>query len=91
MNITAQRGWAIQRFNFSNDFFQATLKEEFYIETTDMFSDNNANSEETVLLKLSKSIYVLVQAPRTWYQYLQKGLKSLELERSDLEKAIYYG
>ena len=44
MNITAQRGWAIQRFNFLNDFFQATLKEEFYVEMPAMFSDKNTKS-----------------------------------------------
>ena len=44
-----------------------------------------------VVLNLRKSFYRLVQAPHTWYQHLQKGLKSLEIEPSDLEKSMYYG
>ena len=44
-----------------------------------------------VVLNLRKSFYRLVQEPHTWYQHLQKGLKSLEIEPSDLEKSMYYG
>ena len=56
-----------------------------------MFSDNKSNSEETVILKLSKSIYGLFQASRSWYQHLQKGLESLEFDPSDSDKVMYYG
>ena len=66
-------------------------EEEVYVKIPAMLSDKNKSSEETVVLKLSNSIYGLVQAPSTWYQHLQKCLKSLEFEPSDLEKAIYYG
>ena len=56
-----------------------------------IFSDKNANSEETVVLKFSKSLYVIVQAHRTWYQHLHKVVKSLEFYPSGLENSMYYG
>ena len=56
-----------------------------------MFSEKNSISEETVVLKSTKSLYGLVQAPRTQYQHLQKFLKSLEFEPPDLDKEVYYG
>ena len=90
MHIAAQHGWATQKFYFSNAFVKDALKEEVYVEMPDMFSYKNANSEETVVLKLCKSLYRLVQAPRTWYQHLQKCLKSLELDPSELDKAMYF-
>ena len=55
-----------------------------------MFSDKNANNKETVFLKLIKSLYGLVQVPCTWYQHLQKGLKSIEFEPYNLDKEMYY-
>ena len=54
-------------------------------------SQKNTNSEVTVVLKLIKSLYVIVQSNFIWYQHLQKGLKILESEPSDLDKAIHYG
>ena len=69
-NIAAQRGWATWQVYFLNVFIQATLEEEVYVEMPAIFSDKNTNSEETFVLKLSKSLYGLVQAPRTWYQHL---------------------
>ena len=91
INIADQCGWYNWQVGFSNAFVQATLKEEFYVEIPAMFSNKNKNSEETVVIKLSKSLYRLVQATCTWYQHLQKGIKSLDFDPPNLEKEMYYG
>ena len=78
MNISDQRGWATCQVGLSNAFVQATRKEEVYVKIPAVLSDKNTNSEEIVVLKLSNSLYGLIQAPSTWYQHLQKCLKSLE-------------
>ena len=70
MNVAAQRGWATRQLDFSDSFVRATREEEFYVEMPAMLSDKNANSEETVVLNLSKSLYGLVHAPCTCYQHL---------------------
>ena len=70
INIAAQHGWATRKVGFLDSLVQATLKEEVYVKIPAMFSYKNANSEETVILKLIKSLYEILQAHRTWYQHI---------------------
>ena len=57
-----------------------------------MFSDKNQNStDEGVVLKLNKSLYGLVQAPRSWYHHLQRGLAKLDFFPSAEDPGMYYG
>ena len=91
MNIAIQRGWSTRQVDFSNAFVQATLAEDVYIEVPAMFADENHNDKESVVLKLNKSLYGLVQAPRSWYQHLQNGLEKLDFKPSACDSAMYYG
>ncbi len=91
MNIAIQQGWASRQVDFSNAFVQATLKEDVYLEMPAMFADETLSTEEATILKHNKSFYGLVQAPRSWYQRLQKRLKSLDFLPSTLDSAMYYG
>lgn len=61
---------ATVQVDYTNAFAQAFLKEEVYIEAPTGFSATN-NS----VLRLLKSLYGLVQAPRTFYEYLTNNLK----------------
>jgi hypothetical protein len=91
MNIAIQQGWASRQVDFSNAFVQATLEEEVYLEMPAMFADETLLGDEATVLKLNKSLYGLVQAPRSWYQHLQKGLDDLDFKPSPLDPAMYYG
>jgi hypothetical protein len=92
MNLAIQQGWATRHMDFSNAFVQATLAEEVYVELPEMFRNKHDNgSKDGVVLKLHKSLYGLVQAPRTWYHHLQKGLTKLDFTVSPLDPGMYYG
>ena len=92
INIAIQQGWATRQVDFSNAFVQARLKEEVYLDLPAMFSDENQNStDEGVVLKLNKSLYGLVQAPRSWYHHLQHGLANLDFVPSAEDPGMYYG
>ena len=57
-----------------------------------MFCDENENgSNDGVILKLKKSLYGLVQAPRSWYHHLQAGLAKLDFKPLTLDAGMYYG
>jgi hypothetical protein len=78
--------------DFSNAFVQATLEEEVYVELPKMFrGKQNNGTKDGVAMKLNKPLYRLVQAPRTWYHHLQKGLDQLDFKPSELNPGMYYG
>jgi hypothetical protein len=86
--MSAQRGWATRQVDFSNAFVQATLNETVYVAMPPMFDEHG---ERDKVLKLNKSLYGLVQAPRCWYKHLQSGLSKLGFTESAIEKGVYYG
>ena len=91
INLSNQRGWDTRQVYLSNTFVQAEIKEEVYVELTEIFRDEkNHDSKNGVVLKLNKSLYGLVQTPLYWYNQLQKGLNDIEFKDSDLEPRIYY-
>jgi hypothetical protein len=92
MNIATQQGWSSRQVDFSNAFVQATLEEKVYLEMPAMFAaDENLLGDEATVLKLNKSLCGLVQAPRSWYQHLQKELDYLYFEPSPRDPAMHYG
>ena len=92
MNLAMQRGWVTRHVDFSNAFVQANLKEEVYLEVPEMFFDEHGNGrKDDVVLKLQKSIYGLVQAPRSWYYHLLDGLNKLDFKPSVEDPGMYFG
>lgn len=89
MIIAAQRGWITKQVDFTNAFVHADLTEEVYVDPPEMFACGN--SSQDVVLKLDKSLYGLVQAPRCWYHHLRDGLNNLGFKESQEEKGVYYG
>ena len=57
-----------------------------------MFFDKHGNGrKDDVILKLQKSIYGLVQAPRSWYYHLLDGLNKLDFKPSVEDPGMYFG
>ena len=90
--MAIQRGWSTRKVDFSNAFVQDTLEKEVYVELPAMFSVKNENgSNDGVVLKQNKSLYGLVQTPRSWYHHTQAGLTKLDFKPSTLDAGMYYG
>lgn len=62
-------GLVVVQVDYTNAFAQAILKEEVYAELPQGFERSG------YVLKLIRSLYGLVQAPRTFYEYLSDNLK----------------
>lgn len=76
MTLGIHLGWETKKIDFSNDFVQADLKEEVYLTLPPGFSSENGTIHETVL-KLRKSVYGLVQAPKVWNDHLTQTMINL--------------
>jgi hypothetical protein len=89
--LAIQQGWATKMVDFSNAFVQAELNEDVYITLPAMFMDESGEENKSLCLKLVKSLYGLVQAPRYWYLKLASTLNELGLEASVSEPGVFYG
>jgi hypothetical protein len=64
--------------DYTNAFAQAKLQEEVYIEIPKGFQPSDPDKE--IVLKLNKSLYGLVQAPKTFYDHLAANLRRHNFE-----------
>ena len=70
---------------YTNEFAQAKLKEEVYIESPWGFSQKDGKNE----LKLNTSLYALKQAPKTFYKKLQGGFLERGLNKLTLNTWLF--
>ena len=86
--MSVKLGWETRQVDFSNAFVQASLKEEVYMRMPPGFEE--ASGEQAVL-KLDKSLYGLVQAPKAWFEHLTAKFAKLGLYPSDIDPCLFYG
>ena len=73
--------------DFSNAFVQAALDEPIYVHLPRGYQ---SDSEQDVCLKLTKSLYGLVQAPRLWFDHLKAKLETRGFTQSSLDPCLFY-
>ena len=91
LSLAIKQGWAPRQVDFSNAFVQATLDEEVYVSLPAMFQDETGKESKLQVLKLIKSLYGLVQAPRSWFYHLADGFKKLGFKSSKVEPGVFFG
>ena len=67
--------WTTNKINYTNVFSQADLKEDIYIEQPKEFT---RNLKLDMILKLTRSLYGLSQAPKNILVQLRAGLEVLK-------------
>ncbi|MGD0511293.1 MAG: reverse transcriptase domain-containing protein, partial [Candidatus Micrarchaeaceae archaeon] len=82
--LAAKFGLSIQQMDVDTAFLYGALEEDIYMEQPDGFID-----DPELVCKLQKSLYDLKQAPCVWYQVMDGFFKSLGLERSRADPAVY--
>ncbi len=89
--LTTKFGWKTRQVDFSNAFVQAKLKEQVYMKVPAMFVDSERGPDEEVVLKLNKSLYGLVQAPKTWFEHLKANFEQHGLHPTDVDPCLFFG
>jgi hypothetical protein len=84
--VAAQKGWQVHHMDVKTAFLNGDLQEEVYVEQP--FGFIRLNQEHKVL-RLSKALYGLHEAPRAWNQKLHSKLCVLGFVRSESDHAIY--
>jgi hypothetical protein len=70
----ANEGWAVHHMDVKSAFLNGDLQEEVFVTQPPEFIVNGA---EHKVLRLSKVLYGLRQAPRAWYAKLDASLAEL--------------
>ena len=77
LTLGINEGWKTKQVDFSNAFVQAHLSEEVYISLLSMYSEIREIDidRDTLIMKLARSLYGLVQAPLYWYNHLKQSFE----------------
>jgi hypothetical protein len=84
--LAAHNGWHVHHMDVKSAFLNGELAEEVYVVQPPGFVDDK---QPRHVLKLTKALYGLRQAPRAWYEKLDASLSDLGFSRSAVEHAVY--
>jgi hypothetical protein len=76
--VAANRGWEVHHLDVKSTFLNGELEEEVYVSQPEGYTVKN---KEHLVLRLSKALYGLRQAPWAWNIKLDKSLKNLGFRR----------
>ena len=86
-SLAAQKGWKIHYMDVKTAFLNGDLKEDVYMDHTEVFS---IKGQEQKVCKLVQSLYGLKQAPRAWYEKLIEHFLKLNYKHFNLEDATLF-
>jgi hypothetical protein len=84
--MEANKGWEVHHLDVKSAFLNGELEEEVYVEQPEGFVEEG---NENKVLKLSKELYGLRQAPRAWNVKLDRSFKKLQFSKCPSEPAVY--
>jgi len=86
LSIALQHNWPLRQLDVNNAFLHGSLSEEVYMQQPPGF----IHPEKTHhVCRLRKSIYSLKQAPRAWFQTLQKFLSDYGFVNSTNDSSLF--
>ena len=85
MTLAVNLGLKSKQVDYNNAFVQAELKpgEEVYMEFP------RGHKQEGKVLKLTKSVYGLANAPLNWFKHLSEGLNECGLQPSSFDPCLF--
>ena len=82
--------WHTRQLDFVLAFPQAPAEVQLFMNFPQGYHYEPGISPKTHCLQLLRNIYGTKQAPRVWFQYLEKGLKELGFTPSQLDPCLFY-
>ena len=74
LSLAVNQNWCLQQLDIKNAFLNGDLEEEVYMEIPPGFEGSMAKNQ---VCKLQKSLYVLKQSPRAWFDRFTKAVLKL--------------
>jgi len=86
LSMAANWGWQVHHLDVKIAFLNGDLKEDVYVSQPEGYV---IKGKENCVLKLSKALYELKEAPRAWNVKLDGSLKKLGFRKCITEPAVY--
>ena len=86
ISLAVKKGWNFYQLDVNNAFLHGDLHEEVYMVPPEVLTTGCDN----MVCKLKKSLYVLKQACRQWYEKLANSLCSSGYQHSDSDYSLFY-
>eukprot|EP00253_Pinus_taeda_P002039 PITA_02039 len=86
LSISTQNKWKVYQMDVKSTFLNGVLKEEVYIEQPPGYEKKG---QEHKVCILKKALYVLKQAPRSWYGRIDSYLLENGFEKYEGETTLY--
>lgn len=84
--LAAHKSWEVHHLDVKSAFLNGKLYEEVYVQQPEGYEEPG---QERKVYRLFKALYGLRQAPRAWYNQLNKCLEKLGFIKCPLEHAVY--
>jgi hypothetical protein len=87
ISLASVLGWKLYQMDVKTTFLNGKIEQEVFVEQPDGFVLHNKG---THVCKLRKALYGLKQAPRVCYDRIDRFLKSLGFQKSDVDANLYF-
>ena len=92
LTMTAlQNDWMTQQVDFSNAFVHAPKKRNVHVSLPQPFGELNGIPAKELCMKLNESLHGLREAPKSWADFLAKGLKDAGFKPSENDLGAFCG
>ncbi len=85
--IAASEGWQLHHIDFTSAYINGTLDNPVYMRCPKGYEDRHGM---TVFYKLRRTLYGLRESGKAWNQALDRRLRELGLERSEVDPCVYW-
>ncbi|XP_050217411.1 uncharacterized mitochondrial protein AtMg00810-like [Mercurialis annua] len=83
--LAASQSWPLHQMDVTNAFLHGDLKEQVYIKLPFGMSTPSHN----IICKLNRSLYVLKQAPRVWFEKFRSTLLGFSFTQSQYDSSLF--
>ncbi|CAA2992831.1 retrovirus-related Pol poly from transposon TNT 1-94 [Olea europaea subsp. europaea] len=85
ISIVASQGWPLHQMDVKNVFLRGNLKGEVYM----TLPPGLTSCSSSKVCKLKRSLYVLKQAPRAWFDKFQSTLLHFSFQQSQYDSSLF--
>ncbi|KAL3687453.1 hypothetical protein R1sor_013762 [Riccia sorocarpa] len=86
ISLVARHSWPLSHLDVRTAFLHGELQDEVYLTLPPGFKTSSPH----IVFRLCKALYGLRQAPRAWYDKIDRFFRDAGLRRSDYDPSLYF-